>query len=314
MIRRLHTDDFPGAIHCWNASAPFDPLSPGLFHEKVIDDDGYRPEFGWVDEGEDGIRGFAVGAIRSQGSSIRGFVKFLAVRREYRRLGVASSLLRMLEDRLERAGVVELRPGESAPNYLTPGVDVRYAPATRFFESRGFRIIGEAVNMEVGLCEPIPGTSESPDRPVRSDFDTRQAEEELRSNGISLRRAVNDDAEAVRLLLAGYWPAWIPEIERTFRNDPISLHLAVRRDRVIAFSGYDGNNLGTGSFGPMGTDPDFQSSGLGETLLKRCLVDLHRQGHRRAIIPWVGPVGFYTKTVGATISRVFVRMEKRYSR
>lgn len=298
MIRRLHTDDFEDVIHCWNTSAPFDRLSPDLFQEKVSNDDGYLPEYGWVDEGEDGIRGFVIGVLRSEGPSPRGHIKFLAVYHEYRRLGIASGLLRMLEDRLERAGVVEFRLGESAPNYLTPGVDVRYAPAVRFFEAQGFRVIGEAVNMEVDLC----------------NFDTRVREEELCSEGISVRRASADDAEAVRTLLTDNWPAWIPEIERTFRNEPISLHLGVQEARVVAFSAYDGNNFGTGSFGPMGTDPGFQSSGLGETLLKRCLVDLHGQGHHRAIIPWVGPVGFYTKTVGATISRVFVRMEKRYVR
>jgi len=33
-------------------------------------------------------------------------------------------------------------------------------------------------------------------------------------------------------------------------------------------------------------------------------------GYKNAIIPWVGPVAFYYKTVGATINRVFVRMKK----
>lgn len=305
MIRPLHTDDFYEAIRCWNDSAPFDPMTAELFRENVPEDEGYLPETGWLDEGEEGIRGLAVGVLRQNEGAVRGHIKFLAVRRGFRRRRIATELLERVEDRLRAHGAAEIRIGESAPNYHTPGVDIRYAPAVHCFEKCGYRIVGEAYNQDV-----ILGRGEEHPDEVLPPFDVRNLERSLAE--MEFTRAVDGDLGKVRKLLEEHWRAWIPEVERTFRNVPISLHIATERDRIVAFSAYDGNNVGTGTFGPMGTDPAYRSRGIGEVLLKRCLNDLHRQGHRRAIIPWVGPLGFYSETVGATISRVFARMEKRF--
>ncbi|MFV1981354.1 MAG: GNAT family N-acetyltransferase, partial [Rhodothermia bacterium] len=101
------------------------------------------------------------------------------------------------------------------------------------------------------------------------------------------------------------------EISNCFSNMPVSLHLAFRDEALVAFSGYDGNNVGTGWFGPMGTAESARGAGIGGVLLKRCLADIKAQGKHEAIIPWVGPVGFYAHHVGARISRVFLRLEKQ---
>lgn len=60
----------------------------------------------------------------------------------------------------------------------------------------------------------------------------------------------------------------------------------------------------------MGTRPDFRKMGIGEVLLKRCLVDMREQGHKRSIIPWVGPIAFYYDAVGAKVDRIFWRFKK----
>jgi hypothetical protein len=44
--------------------------------------------------------------------------------------------------------------------------------------------------------------------------------------------------------------------------------------------------------------------------LRRCLRDQKAQGHGTAIIPWVGPVGFYSRYADARLARVFYRYEK----
>jgi len=56
---------------------------------------------------------------------------------------------------------------------------------------------------------------------------------------------------------------------------------------------------------------DGNPSGIGAVLLKRCLNDIQAQGLERAIIPWVGPVDFYARHVGAVVHRRFHRMVKR---
>jgi GNAT superfamily N-acetyltransferase len=192
--------------------------------------------------------------------------------------------------------VASVRVGESAPNYLTPGLDARYTPGVLFFEKHGYRRIGETCNLEVELD-------------VRP-WDTGTEEAELAARGYTIRRAEKGDFGAIRAFLRDHWPAWIAEVEVALSNRPATLHLAWKAGEVVAFAAYDANNIGLGWFGPMGTAPSARGQGLGGVLLRRCLHDQRAQGHRRAIIPWVGPIAFYAHHADAALARIFYRYEK----
>jgi predicted N-acetyltransferase YhbS len=66
-----------------------------------------------------------------------------------------------------------------------------------------------------------------------------------------------------------------------------------------------------GWFGPMGTAAAFEGRGIGRVLLRRALGDLRAAGHRTAVIPWAGPVGFYRRHVPCPQARVFWQYRKR---
>jgi hypothetical protein len=55
----------------------------------------------------------------------------------------------------------------------------------------------------------------------------------------------------------------------------------------------------------MATTPGRQHGGVGSALLSELCRDLMVAGHADAEICWVGPVGFYAKAAGASVSRVF---------
>jgi mycothiol synthase len=78
----------------------------------------------------------------------------------------------------------------------------------------------------------------------------------------------------------------------------------------MAFSAHEGNNKGTGWFGPMGTSAELREKGAGSILLKKCLKDMKEMGFVKAIIPWVGPIPFYMHHVNSKVERVFWRYEK----
>ena len=291
MIRRIELNgDMDALFQCWNASAHFDPLPLKVFQEK-LNDDGYRDGFGWVEEEEGAVCGFVVGVVRTVDRISVGYVKLLAVHPERRRQGWGSALLAKLLDAFALERVNRIRIAESAPNYLTPGLDVRYTPALHLFEKHGFKTIGEAYNMEASL----PGEG----------YPTDQIP------GLTIKRAQRDDGPGVEKFVANEWKAWVPEVHCSLRRDPVAVHLALNGEEIVAFSAYEGNNAGLGTFGPMGTSPEYRGRGIGENLLKWCLTDLVHLGYERVTIPWVTSIGFYTKTVYATISRVFTRMEKQ---
>lgn len=262
-------------LHLWNRSCLFDPITLDLLREKVWGDPDFQGALV-----SPNLDGFAMAVHRGGKSTI----KFLMVAPESRRKGLGAGLLAAAEASLPPGPI---RVCESNPNYLVPGVDVRYTTGLLFLEKRGYQKVGETYNL---VCD------------LRQDFSEEERE--------GVRRAQASDREVVMSFLGQHWPGWQYEVGRMFANQPVSLHLAFQDDRLLGFSGYDGNNLGTGWFGPMGTDPEKRGAGVGGILLRRCLADLKAQGHEQAIIPWVGPYGFYNKQCGARIDRVFWRYEK----
>lgn len=299
MIRPFDPASDAGAVRAlWNRSVRFDPLTPALLEEKVWADPGYTPETVLVYEWGGEIVGFAQGVVRDHGAGQRGYVKLLAVDAAHRRRGIGGELLAVIEASLREGGAGAVRVAESAPNYLTPGLDARYTPGVLFFEKHGYRRIGETSNLEVDLD--------------REDWSTGAEEADLAAGGFTVRRAEAGDGEAVRAFLGIHWPPWVAEVEAALAHDPPTLHLALKEREIIAFAAHDANNVGTGWFGPMGTAPTARGQGLGRVLLRRCLHDQRAQGLRRAVIPWVGPIAFYAHHAGAELVRIFYRYEKNF--
>jgi len=296
-LRPLQESDLEAALALWNRSAQFDQMTPELLDEKISEDPDYDPAMVLLAEQERRPVGLIMGVRRQPLKEGLGFIKLLAVDPSVRRRGVGKAMLHAIEQNLRAAGVQTIRVFDSNPNYLVPGIDPRYTETLAFFERQGYERFGDTANMEVDLT-------------ARS-FETKTEEERLRAAGFEIRRALMADWDDVMALLARHWPAWIPEVERALSNYPISLHLALHEKKVAAFSAHDGNNQNTGWFGPMGTDPAYRGRNLGGVLLLRCLADIKAQGHRRAIIPWVGPYAFYLHYANAHITRVFWRYRKK---
>ncbi len=270
MIRRLAEGD--ELLPLLNRCLRYDPLTPALLREKLEQ----GPAYVWD---EDGLRGFCHGVPS-------GSIKLIAVDPGWRRRGIGSRLL--------QAVVAELPPGrlraiENVPNYLVPGLDVRYTEAILFFERHGFTKFGECFNL---TC------------------DVTDAEAKPAPPGFEVRRATVADGPLIMAFLQEHFAGWQSEVQTMLGNAPISLHLAFQQDELLGFAGTDGNNLGTGWFGPMGTHPERRNTGVGGVLLSRCLEDFKHQGLTRCTIPWVGPWRFYARQCGATIDRVFWRYER----
>jgi predicted N-acetyltransferase YhbS len=295
-LRALRRDDAEPLLEMWNATARFDPLTPGLLEEKIWGDSSFDPEMALVCEDAGALAGFAMGVMRRAHGRETGVIKLAAVAVDRRRRGIGGRLLERLEHAVRERGAPTVRVCESAPNYLTPGVDARYSAAPHFFHERAYVRIGEACNMTVDL----EGRS----------FDTAAAERKLAGQGVTVRRAGGGDHAGIAELLRAHWPSWLPEAEAALGNRPASLFVAVRGAAVVAFAAHDANNRGTGWFGPMGTAPAARRQGIGHVLLFRCLADMALQGRHHATIPWVDPVEFYRHCAGAAVSRIFHRYEK----
>lgn len=299
----IEPHDLNEVAACWNAAAILDPCDVTVLSEKILDDDGVLPSLRLAARDRQRLDGVCVGALRDTGTDRRGFIKLLAVHPDARRRGIGSELLRRVEYELISAGVSWIRVAESAPNYLTPGIDSQNSLTINFFRQFGYKSMGEAFNMRVDLHQ------------AELKAPMQSARDMSRIDSIILRRATEHDLMAVERFVLKYWAAWLREVQQAFCNTPISVHVAISNEKersgeVVGFAAYDANNRGTGWFGPMGTDPAFEGKGIGRALLLKCLADFDRQGRSTATIPWVGPQGFYARHVAAEIDRRFTRLEK----
>ncbi|MDP4116687.1 MAG: GNAT family N-acetyltransferase, partial [Bacteroidota bacterium] len=225
-----------------------------------------------------------------------GFVKLLCVADSYRRQGIASSLYLQIEEIFKREGVAEIRVYDSVPNYFMPGIDPFYTEAICFFERRGFVKFNDTCNLLADL--------------LNDTFDTGLDEERLLKDGILVKRACKEDKTMLMDFINKHFEGWAGEVTSSFNNSPKTIFIAVQNDEVIAFSAHEGNNKGTGWFGPMGTNPGIRKKGVGGVLLKKCLKDLKEMGFVKAIIPWVGPIPFYMHYANAKVNRIFWRYKK----
>lgn len=228
------------------------------------------------------------GVVREMRGRRVAFVQLVAVRPERRRQGLGRALVEGLAGWAfdEGAGdAVALAVGGGSPFYLWPGVDVRAFAALCLFESLGFRPVGAELNLSFP-SRLAPSLSPAP----------ADAAPEV-------RRALDDDDAARTLDFVGrHWPGWRAEAERSLEHG--SCHIAVSgAGVVVGFACHSVNRLGW--LGPMGTDPARRAAGIGRALLDAVATDLRVAGLESVEVSWVGPVGFYAKAAGASVSRTF---------
>jgi mycothiol synthase len=229
-LRTIEHGDAPALLELWNNVATHDPLTAALLEEKLWGDPDFAPMLAIVD---DSLTGFAVAVVRDTGGAKRAYLKLIAVAPHAQRQGLATRLLTEIEQHATTLGAAELRLGEGAPNYLTPGVDARYSAAIAWAEKSGFSKVGETCNQIVDL---------------------RELPENLPATLVAITRCTLEHEPSLVELLEAHWSSWKGEVGVALRNTPATVFVALEDTRVIGFAAYDANNLGTGWFGPMGVD------------------------------------------------------------
>ncbi|GAB3176612.1 acetyltransferase (GNAT) family protein [Micromonospora palomenae] len=241
----------------------------------------------------DELVGVLIGSVSAADPRL-GHVDLLAVAPQRRRRGVGRALVAEAERRLAGLGAAELLLAGNPPYYAWPGIDVRYTPAVCLALALGYRQDRTAWNMTADLSydgSPALRTTEP-------------AETRLAGQGVTVRRAEPADLPALAAFArATFGGAWDGELAGSVGRADAGCHLAERDGEILGFAAWGSSRPSW--FGPMGTAPAAEGSGIGGVLLRRCLRDQHEAGISAAQIGWVGPVPFYSGSAGARIERVF---------
>ncbi|MFR9776836.1 GNAT family N-acetyltransferase [Micromonospora sp. MS34] len=241
--------------------------------------------------------GVLVGSVSARDPRL-GHVDLVAVAPPERRRGVGRALLSEAERRLAGRGATELLLAGNPPYYAWPGIDVRYTPAVCAALRLGYRQDRTAWNMTADLAAGSPA--------LRS---TEAAERRLADGGVTVRRAEPADLPALAAFAReNFGGTWDGELAGSLGRPHAGAHLAERDGTLLGFAAYGSSRPSW--FGPMGTAPAAEGSGIGGVLLRRCLLDQAAAGFEAAQIGWVGPVPFYSQAAGARIERVFFLYRK----
>ena len=293
----IQKEDVKELARLFNSVFTYDHITPELMHEKIFDEDFFLEpaNIKYVEDGK--IKAFATGYVRTYRGKKTGWIKLIAAIDQKSLGSILEKTFERIENILIDHGVELIRFMDSFPNYFRPGIDPRYTSFVSLLHDQGYEKRRDNVNMIAEL--------------EGRDFETQAEEEKLQNNDqITIKRAGSDDQEMVIDFMKNEFSVWLSEVRKASDRKPIPLHIAIKNNKVIAFSAHNCNNIGTGWFGPMGTSPEARGKGLGAILLKRCLRDMQSAGLKKSIIPWVGPIGFYFQKVGAEVHRVFWNYQK----
>ena len=303
-IRELREADLPAVLELCQRALHLDTFSLPVLRRRLLQEPNRKPAYQlclW-----DGARliGIMMGGARHLADrpglfhrgGLMGTLMLFAIDPEYRRRGLGWQLLATLEDRMRDDRLGWLRVGNFGPDYIWPGLDVRYTPGVCLLLSRGFKHRGDAINMEVDLSA--------------RDWDTEADEARLYRQGYTIKRLHVSERQPFSEWVEPTWgPMWHWEAMSTLDNDPVSTFIAVKDGKIVGFASYNATGF-PNCFSPTGTAEQQRRAGLGRVLFYRCMHDLRELGHTHAEICWVGPVVYYAKIADAAISRVFYWFEK----
>ena len=283
-------------LYQWNMPE-FDQFPFDWFRYKILDDPDPDPELSLVAMDSGRPIAFMNAACRRDDGNPVGWLKTWATDGEHRGKGIASMLLKQVEDRFHTLGAKTVHVGQAKPHYLTPGIDAAaYTPAVAFLLRRGFKRTGINFNMDVPL--------------IGRDFTTPDLEAKLADQGIVVRRVEKSEKDSfIARLIEDGWPySWQYQSAKSCDADPPAAFLAEKGDTFLGFAVYDG--VRPAWFGPTGTSQKARGSGIGSILFLKCLEDMQKRGYHTCFICSVGPLYFYSKVANALVTRTWWRMEK----
>ncbi|MBI3971310.1 MAG: GNAT family N-acetyltransferase [Chloroflexi bacterium] len=304
---RPHVDsDRSAVVQVLSRCLVYDAIDDDVFGNWVLRDPDFDPELNLVCVVDGQVVGVAAGAPDNEHLQCPAGVKLFAVAPEFRGRHLATRLFDELEARLRARGAKRSVAINAGNNRLAMGLDVRYTPALCFLLARGYERTGVTQDMSVDLASV--------------DLDTSGAEAAAAAAGVSFRRATPADRDWLRAGVERELAYPTPGASRGRRWAYLALQGLAHDPRAVqvaadaatgAFLGFAANHAARwGALGPMGVAERARGHGIGAILLKRCLRDLRDEGYASAEIFSVGPIGFYAKTVGATISRVLYQLSK----
>lgn len=299
-------------VDLWNRCCTFDPIDVGKFRRQALFDDNFDSDLAWIALEGGKVVGFAYGTHRKipyleRGlEPERGWVNVIFVDRDYRRRGVGSKMLGLIEDGLKERGARNITLGAYSPSYFFAGLDPEHYPESiAFFEHHGYIGTDEHYSMGKNLHGfMIPE-------------ETQERRRVLEARGYSFKPFdYSYSLELLDFLYRELGAGWK-------RNALISMREETAEDRMLlvidpnghicgwCMRAIDGNPM---RFGPIGIAAKERNNGIGSVLLDLFCFEMACRGvYRMYFITTDEPGKRYYARHGLEVIRTFVDYRKELS-
>jgi len=270
IYRNMTANDTQKVFELWKELFPQDPISFGHFNYLLFGNDELDFSFYWLACEEENIVGTACGAMDHKTNTA--YIQFIGVKKESRRLGIASSLMENLLKEFSGRGAKEVFFSGYPRNYAVPGLDgEKYPEGLSFFTKLGFSPSTNPASMELLL-----DTYQPPQMNLHEDFTILPFKDEHLAPIFSLCK------EHLQ-------PEWVETIMTGYLKGNYSCNGFVCLDKkanMVGFSFYGMVGDDRRRFGPIGINPNYRGFSLGKILLHACLKDQKETGCDKSYFLW----------------------------
>ncbi|NLC54741.1 MAG: GNAT family N-acetyltransferase [Erysipelothrix sp.] len=281
-------------MELWNEEMTYDPISRDRFLQLIVYDENFDESLALLAVRNNEVIGFCYGVKRKVSYYTRGlepkrsWINYLFVKTEYQRQGIGQKLYDLVENNLAKLGAEEVTLCAYSPNYLNPGIDVRYTKGLAFFRKNGYLLETDAVSMHKSLLDFV--------MPQK----TKDKIKELENEGIKIFNYKDQYfSKLMAFLEKEFGPGWKRNFILSLQNENADKTVILCTDDQDEILGYcmrkiDGNDS---RFGPIGVAESLRSKGLGGVLFDYMMLEMKKQGIPSAYFLWTSgaAIRFYKR-------------------
>lgn len=289
-------------IELWNKELIYDPINERRFTELYIYTQDFDPSLILLKIKEEKVIGFIVGVRRKTSYYTKGlepdraWIINMAVDINHQQQHIGTTLYKTLVDKFKERGSKEVTLCAFSPNYLAPGIDIRYEKGLAFFRKMGYVLETPAVSMERELWSF-----------TYTDI-MIEKEDKLLAQGIEIQTYKPEYFDSlVSFMEKEFEPGWLRNILNALSegNAEETLIVVLKDKEVLGFClrNIDGNDH---RFGPIGIAASLRSLGLGSVLFNRMMLEMRKQGLFSTYFLWTSgsAIQFYER-LGMRICREY---------
>lgn len=294
-------------LKCWNETLIYDPINKDRFLNLIIFDENFDESLFSIALYKDEVIGCCIGFKRKVSyytkglEPDRGWINYLFVKEEFQNQGVGTKLYDDVEKKLQAMGTKEITLCAYSPNYLNPGIDIRYTKGINFFKKKNYPFGGDSVSMQRTLWD-----FEMPEK-------TKQKMLTLKEKGIQIASYKNEYYSNLMSFLEEFEPGWKRNVIIALQKGEAENTILLCLNKNNEVMGYcmrkiDGNDA---RFGPIGVSQKLRSKGLGGVLFDCMMLEMKKRGIPGAYFLWTSgdAIRFY-KRHGMQIYRTYKTSRK----